>query len=73
MLFGFEFIFLRSGSIFLPVCKNNNIHCTTFILTFNDAENIPLSKNIIIVRVSFTHVPQAILGMLRIYNFCYCL
>ncbi len=45
--------------ISLTVCKTHTIHRTTFILILIDIENIPLSENIIIIRLSFTHVPPA--------------
>ncbi len=44
-------------TVSLPVCKNHAIHPAAFVLVLNNAENIPLSKNIIVVRVSFTCVP----------------
>ncbi len=43
-------------TISLPVCKNHTIHCMTFILVLNNAENIPLSKKIV-VHASFAHIP----------------
>ncbi len=58
-----EFIFFatRTTSHFahtvsLSVSQNHTIHQTMFISVLNGAENIPLSKNIV-VGVSFTHVP----------------
>ncbi len=40
-------------TISLPACKNHTIHHSAFILALNNAENIPLSENIIVVHVSF--------------------
>ncbi len=42
---------------FLQACKNHTIHRTMFVLVLNDAENIPLSENIIVICVSFTRIP----------------
>ncbi len=60
----FKFIFLQFEQhstshtpFFLPECKNHAIQRTTLVLALNDAENIPLSENIVIVRVSFTNIP----------------
>ncbi len=62
----FEFFFflatrttlcLVCSVFFLPVCKNEAIDYTTFVLLLNNEENIPLSDNIVVVRVLFNHVP----------------
>ncbi len=48
-------------TISLPVCKYYSIHCTTFILALNDAENSRYPENIIVVsfvRVSFTSISR---------------
>ncbi len=49
------FRFMRTIS--LPACENHAIHRTMFVLALNDAENIPLSENIVVVCVPFTHIP----------------
>ncbi len=45
-------------TVFLTVSKNHTIHNTTFVLTLNDTENIPLSENIVVVSVLFTTFPH---------------
>ncbi len=60
----FEFIFLQLkqhpffAHFFFTCCKNHAIYCTMFVLVLNDAGNIPLSKNIVVLSVLFTHVPS---------------
>ncbi len=41
----------------LPVCENCTIHHVTFVLALHNAENVPLSENIVFVRTSFTRIP----------------
>ncbi len=45
-------------TVSLPVCKNHTIYRTTFVLILNNVENIPLSRNIIVVHISFKCIPH---------------
>ncbi len=38
-------------TVSLPACKNHIIHHKMFVVVLNDAENIPASEYIIVVRV----------------------
>ncbi len=57
----FRFIFFYNSNN-APSCAHHfftsiyTIHRTTFVLIMNNAENIPLSKNIAVVCVPFTHI-----------------
>ncbi len=45
-------------NVCLPAYKNHTIHSMMFVLALNDAENIPLPENTIVVHVSFTHISR---------------
>ncbi len=60
MLLGFQIHFSATLNnhlvhiVSLPVCKNNIIHCTMFVLVWKNVKTNPFSENTVIVCVSFT-------------------